>query len=47
MAGAAVEDRAKMAGHSTKVNASVYSRDRLAASDRMIEARQRFRRKGE
>jgi hypothetical protein len=43
MAGASVDDRAKMAGHSKKVNASVYSRDRLAASDRVVEARERFR----
>jgi hypothetical protein len=42
-AGASVDDRAKMAGHSKKINATVYSRDRLAASDRVIEARQRFR----
>jgi hypothetical protein len=32
MAGAAAEDRAKMAGHSAKTNSTVYSRDRLAAS---------------
>lgn len=44
MAGATVDDRAKLAGHSKKVNASVYSRDRLAASDRVVEARERFRR---
>ena len=44
MAGAAAEDRAKMAGHSTKVNVRVYSRDTLAASNRVIEARERFRR---
>ena len=44
MAGAALEDRAKMAGHSAKINQAVYSRDRLAASNRVVEARERFRR---
>jgi hypothetical protein len=44
MAGAAAEDRAKMAGHSAKVNQSVYARDRLVASNRVIEAREKFRR---
>jgi hypothetical protein len=44
MAGAAAEDRAKMAGHSTKVNQRVYARDRLVASNRVIEARGKFRR---
>jgi hypothetical protein len=43
MAGVSVDDRAKLAGHSRKINASVYSRDRLAASDRVVEARGRFR----
>jgi hypothetical protein len=43
MAGAAAEDRAKVAGHSQKVNEGVYARDRLVASNRVIEARQRFR----
>ena len=43
MAGISVDDRAKLAGHSKKTNATVYSRDRLAASDRVIEARERFR----
>jgi hypothetical protein len=44
MAGASVDDRAKLAGHSKRINESVYSRDRLAASDRVVEARERFRR---
>lgn len=43
MAGASAEDRAKLAGHSKKVNEDIYSRDRLAASDRVVEARERFR----
>ena len=43
MAGVSVDDRAKLAGHSSKVNREVYSRDRLAASDRVVEARDRFR----
>ena len=46
MAGAAVDDRAKLAGHSSKVNREVYSRDVLAASDRVVEARERFRKGG-
>jgi hypothetical protein len=43
MAGAAAEDRSKLAGHSVKINEGVYARDRLVASNRVIEARQRFR----
>lgn len=43
-AGVSAEDRAKLAGHSKKINEQVYTRDRLAASDRVVEARARFRR---
>ncbi len=43
MAGATPEDRAKMAGHSTKVNQEVYARDNVKASGRVVEARERFR----
>lgn len=43
IAGAGVEDRAKVAGHSTKVNERVYSRDRLAASDRVVQLRAKLR----
>lgn len=43
IAGAALDDRAKVAGHSTKINATVYSRDRLAASDRVVELRTKMR----
>jgi hypothetical protein len=45
-AGVSSDDRAKLAAHSAKINRAVYSRDRLAASDRVAEARTRFR-KGE
>ena len=44
IAGATTDDRAKLGAHSSKVNAAVYSRDVLAASDRVVEARARFRR---
>jgi hypothetical protein len=42
-AGVSSDDRSKLAGHSAKINREVYSRDRLAASDRVAEARNRFR----
>jgi hypothetical protein len=42
-AGVSSDDRSKLAGHSPKVNRDVYSRDRLAASDRVADARDRFR----
>jgi hypothetical protein len=45
-AGAASDDRAKLAGHSPRINRDVYSRDVLVASNRVAEARDRFR-KGE
>jgi hypothetical protein len=45
-AGVSSDDRSKLAGHSAKINREVYSRDRLAASDRVAAARNRFR-KGE
>jgi hypothetical protein len=44
MAGVSADDRAKLAGHSAKINRAVYSRDRLTASNRVVEARDRFRR---
>jgi hypothetical protein len=42
-AGASADDRAKLAGHSKKMNLKVYSRDRLAASDRVVELRAKLR----
>lgn len=43
-AGASVDDRAKLAGHSPKVNREVYSRDVQASSDRVVAIRAKFRR---
>ena len=42
-AGVSADDRAKLAAHSPKINRDVYSRDRLAASDRVAVARDLFR----
>jgi hypothetical protein len=43
IAGASSEDRAKLAGHSKKVNERVYARDRLAASSRVVALRANLR----
>jgi len=43
IAGASAEDRAKLAGHSKRVNEQVYARDRLAASGRVVELRAKLR----
>ena len=43
IAGATSEDRAKLAGHSQKINERIYARDRLAASGRVVELRTALR----
>lgn len=42
-ANAPSEDRAKLSGHSQKMNEDVYSRDILAATDRVLDARAAYR----
>jgi hypothetical protein len=45
IAGASADDRAKVAGHSSsKTTRAVYDRDVIVASDRVAEARAKFRR---
>jgi hypothetical protein len=46
-ANARSEDRAKLSGHSQKMNESVYSRDILSATDRVLDARAAFRKNGQ
>lgn len=47
MAGASSDDRAKLAGHSgTKTTRAVYDRNVLVASNRVAEARAKFRKDG-
>jgi hypothetical protein len=46
-ANARSEDRAKLSGHSQKMNESVYSRDILAASNRVLDARAAYRKNKE
>jgi hypothetical protein len=45
-ANAPSEDRAKLSGHSQKMNEDVYSRDILAATDRVLDARAAYRKNG-
>jgi hypothetical protein len=46
-ANARSEDRAKLSGHSQKINEAVYSRDILAASNRVLDARAAYRKNKE